>query len=368
MSDFLVSSMGLSGAPRMAVFRAQEQLAIAQKEVVTGRYADVGLSLGVSVSRTISMRGQLSNTEKLISANTAIAQRFETMQSILETVAATGENLKSSLIANGASDVAMRTNKQGSESAIGQLIGAMNSSFGSRFLFSGAAADKPAMVPEVSEDFANSPAKIAIDKAWNDYLTGLGKQPSELTEEDMKGFFDDPATTAVDDGPFAALFDDAHWNEGDVGPPAVTPLWSQASNGAIDNRIGDTETIQTSRSANETAFRDLMKSYVMLSAFNPEELGDEARQVLTSRAIQTLDKGLSGLNTIRTEIGGYEERIKLTNENLDNRVAILEVSVAEMEEVDVYEASTRVTNLRNLLETSYAVTARISRMSILNYL
>ena len=77
---------------------------------------------------------------------------------------------------------------------------------------------------------------------------------------------------------------------------------------------------------------------------------------------------MSGLNTIRTEIGGYEERIKLTNENLDNRVAILEVSVAEMEEVDVYEASTRVTNLRNLLETSYAVTARISRMSILNYL
>ena len=48
MSDFLVSSIGLSGAPRMAVYRAQEELAIAQKEVVTGRYADVGLSMDLT--------------------------------------------------------------------------------------------------------------------------------------------------------------------------------------------------------------------------------------------------------------------------------------------------------------------------------
>ncbi|MCK5932802.1 MAG: flagellar hook-associated family protein [Fulvimarina manganoxydans] len=347
MSDFLVSSMGLSGAPRMAVFRAQEQLAIAQKEVATGRYADVGLTLGVTVSRTISMRGQLSNTEKLIGANTAIAQRFDTMQAVLETVAQTGDTLKASIIANGASDVSMRVNRQGGESAIGQLIGALNTSFGSRSLFSGAAADQPAMLPSVSTDFATSSAKTAIDAAWSGLLAG--RQPNQISGAELTNFIDSQ---------FDTLFNDTNWKND----------WSQASDGAIDNRIGDTETIQTSRSANEVAFRDLMKSYVMISALNPEELGDEARQVLTRRTLETLDKGLTELNSIRTEIGGYQERVKLANENLETRAKILEVSVAEIEEVDQYEASTRVTNLRNLLETSYAVTARISRMSILNYL
>ena len=65
MSDFLVSSIGLSGAPRMAVYRAQEELAIAQKEVVTGRYADVGLSMDLTPQAVKSLLSRARENLKL---------------------------------------------------------------------------------------------------------------------------------------------------------------------------------------------------------------------------------------------------------------------------------------------------------------
>ncbi len=43
-------------------------------------------------------------------------------------------------------------------------------------------------------------------------------------------------------------------------------------------------------------------------------------------------------------------------------------AIGAMESVDPYEAATRVNILMTQLESSYAVTGRISRMSLLNYI
>ena len=42
--------------------------------------------------------------------------------------------------------------------------------------------------------------------------------------------------------------------------------------------------------------------------------------------------------------------------------------ISALESVDPYEASTRVTTLLTQIETSYAMTARIQQLSLLDYL
>ncbi|MDY8108086.1 flagellar hook-associated family protein [Fulvimarina sp. 2208YS6-2-32] len=352
MTNFLVSSLSLSSAPRSSVSRVQQDLVIAQKEVVTGRFADVGLSLGVSVGRTISMRSEMAGNEKLTSANTQLAQRFATMQSALETTSQAGEGLLNSLISGGDRDASAKANKNAANNNIGQLVGALNSSFGSRYLFSGAKTNTPPM----KVDASNAPPELAAVKtAWQDFLGTLTPpdDPSIVTGADMEAFLkDDPS------GPFEKFFTDANW----------TANWSDASDQQTQARIGENETITSSASANDKAFRDVMKAYVMTASFDIDLLGSEARQVLTSRAIDTLSGGLSNIRELRSEIGIGEERIARTNEGLKSQKMVLKLAIGEEESVDVYEASTRVTNLMNTLETSYALTARISRLSLLNYL
>ncbi|RFC63006.1 flagellar hook-associated family protein [Fulvimarina endophytica] len=357
MTNFLVSSFSLSAAPRNSVSRIQQELTIAQKQVATGRFADVGEALGVTVGRTISMRAEMSNIEKLKGANTSIAQRFDTMQAVLETAAGSGENLMSSIISNGSTDEGIATNRRLALANIGQLVGVLNSSYGSRYLFGGGKTDTVPMKSDIVNDYATSQASGTVDTAWQTFVTAnAGGDPSLVTADQMKSFLDNE---------FAALFVTGNTD------PALNTWdlhWSNASSSQTQARIGESDLITTSASANDDGFRNMMKSYAMLANLSGESLSDEARQVLTSRSVETLSTGLSQVTDLRSEIGIGQERISRANDGLKAQTFILKVAIGKEEEVDSYEAAIRVTNLTNNLEASYALTARISRLSILNYL
>jgi len=347
MSNFLVSSFSLSSAPRSAVFRIQDELRNAQKEVTTGRYADVGLTLGSRTNQTVSLRVERENAIRMQEANTLIGQRFDTMQTSLESIAKTGENLLASLISNGPADAGISASMQQARAGLQQFMGAINASSGSRFLFSGAATDQPALAFEKVGGGAavsyedNSTAKQAVADA----LTTAA--PTNAAE--LEAFLD---------GPFNALFaEGAGWD-----------MWSKADAAPVFNRISDSETLDVSYPASNAAFRNIVKAYVMVSDLGTQNMEEGQRQLLTSRAVETLSLGLSQLTEIRAEIGGKQSRLEITNEALATRKNVLTMSISSFEDVDAYEASTRVTTLTNLLEASYALTARISRLSIINYL
>ncbi|MER0238899.1 flagellar hook-associated family protein [Fulvimarina sp. MAC8] len=350
MSNFLVSSLSLTGAPRATISRVQQELTIAQTEVATGRFADVGKNLGISVGRTITMRAELSNMEKLTTNNKAVAQRFETMQAVMGTIADTGESLLATLISGSNTDAGSRTNQRSATANIGQIVSGLNGYFGSRYLFSGAKTDTTPMKTALVDDFASSAASTAVDTAWTNYVNAnAGGDSSLLTPAQMEDFLTND---------FDALFQTPNWEAN----------WSDASDNQATSRIGENDFIQSSLSANDESFRNIIKSYVMLSKFSGENLDLETRQVLTSTSIETLSNGLAELTDLRSEIGLLEERVSMANEGLKTQSAVLEIAIGKEEEVDVYEAKIRIDSLMNTLEMSYSLTARISRMSLLNFL
>ena len=55
-------------------------------------------------------------------------------------------------------------------------------------------------------------------------------------------------------------------------------------------------------------------------------------------------------------------------QRLKQRNEILNREIVSLEGVDQYEVSTRITLLTTQLEASYSITARISRLNLMNYL
>ena len=61
MTSTFIASSAVSGALRSSLMKLQAKLAEAQKEVATGRLADVGLSLGFKAGQTVSLRPAACN-------------------------------------------------------------------------------------------------------------------------------------------------------------------------------------------------------------------------------------------------------------------------------------------------------------------
>lgn len=361
MSSFVISSYSLSAASRSGVFRAQNDLRDAQKEVTTGRLADVGLTLGAGSSQSFSLRAELQTTDQQAQTNGLLATRFDQMQTALGSIADSAQHFMQSLLANGGTASGTAATIDQAKSALDQLTAALNTSSGGRFLFSGARADQPAIAFQAAGGGGSADAYdqgSTAQAATADAFTTAFGTPQDgagvaaISAGDLKAFLD---------GPFADLFGDASAGGG-------FGNFSGTTTEPVYNSIDGSSRVNTAYPAASEAFRNIAKAYVMLSDLGAGGMSDEARQLLTSQATETLDKGISQLTDMRGQIGATQARIEDTNTALKSRSNVVTMSLNTLEEVDPYEASVRVTNLTNLLESSYALTARISRLSLLNYL
>ncbi len=68
------------------------------------------------------------------------------------------------------------------------------------------------------------------------------------------------------------------------------------------------------------------------------------------------------------KLGNVQEQVKLASERLKVQTDILNRRINDLENVNLEETSVRLNTALTQLETTYAVTARMQGLSILNYL
>ena len=150
--------------------------------------------------------------------------------------------------------------------------------------------------------------------------------------------------------------------------PAWGNNWSAANDQVMTTRISTTETVDSSVSANEPAFRKLAMAYTMLSEIGTQNLNQSTFQVVIDNATQIIGDAINDLAGIGATIGTVQQQTTNATSRLKVQADLITKQVNAMEDVSPEEASVRVTNLKNQLEMSLALTARIQQMSILNYL
>ena len=349
MKTSLISTLSMTDATRQTLFRLQRDLVIAQKEATTGRLADVGLSLGHRTGQVVSLRYDHARLQGMVDTNGLVSARLDVTQHVLGTIMDAANSFLSTVVSGTSGQVGTSVLQPGARSTLEALTGALNTTTNGEYLFAGINTD----VQPVADYYATpaSPARTAVADAFMAAFGVSQDSPAaaNISATDMQNFLD----TA-----FAGLFDPAGWS-GD---------WSSASDQNVRSRISMNELADTGVNANESAFRKLAMAATMVSDLGLDNLNEGAARAIMTTASRIVGEAVSEVARLQANIGTVQAQVSRASERMSLQIDILTNQINGQEGVDPYEAATRVNALTSQIETSYALTGRLQKLSLLNYL
>ena len=342
-----ISTYGATSALRALVAKNKAEMLKAQQEATTGTVFDVGLSLGSKSGQTVSLRKEYDRLSVLTDMNKLVQQRMNATQTAAGTIIENTQNFLGDLTGANNTAESAATIAKSAKSILNSVTGLLNTSFNGEYIFAGVNTD----VKPVADYTEGSAAQTAVRQAFQDHFGFAIDDPqvANITGDEMKAFLE---------GDFADQFNDANW----------AANWSDASDTVIKSRISPTETADTSISANADGFRKTIMSAVMVAEFATIGLNSSAFEALTHQAMQTTTTAITETTSEQTTLGLAQSRTGAATTRIAAQQKILNQSVLNLEEVDPYEAATRVNALKTQIETSYSLTVQLQNMSLLNYL
>ncbi|MGN6305101.1 MAG: flagellar hook-associated family protein [Mesorhizobium sp.] len=344
-----VSSAAISNAMRYSQTRMQVDLVKAQKEMDTGRVADTGLALGTRTAQSVTFARDLDRLNGIVDSNALVASRLSSTQDALGQLTDVAQALLGAMATASSGDMTDAVAHDSGNAALQSMTAILNTSVNGEYLFAGTNTDvKPI------DDFtaAGSPAKAALDAA---FFARFG-----FTQ-------DDPAAASVT----TAQMDDFITN--DVVPQFFgtgwQTNWSNATDEQIVSRIALNEKTETSISANNDGVKKLAMAAAMVSDFfSSSTLSGEAKKTVASRALSLAGEAVSDLGQSQSQAGIIQKRVSDATDRIKTQADLFEKHILDLEGVDPYEAANRVNDLMSHIQTSFALTARIQQLSLLNFL
>lgn len=351
MKTTYISTQAASTASRLSILKMQTELAKNTKELSSGRWADVGLELGNKTGRTISLRQDYQRLDAIRDTNGLVASRLDTSQAALDGVLKNAQDFAASLIAVRSGNVGAQVIADDAKNNLQSLIASLNTSINGEYLFAGINTD----VRPVADYYSTptSATKTAFDTELANFCTSVGAaSPADLSASDLNTFIDTNLSN---------MFDATNWSDPATG-------WSSASNQNIKSRISTSELIETSSNANEPAFRKLAMAYTMVSELANKGLSEKAYQGLIDKTAQIMGDATVGLTVVKARLGTSQERLSNANGRIEAQMDILNRNINDFEQVDPVETQTRISALETQLDMAFALTSRVQKLSLLNYI
>lgn len=343
-----VSTSAVSNALRYSLLRTQSDLIKAQKESQNGTVADTGLALGTRTAVTVSFTREMERMSDIIDSNSLVSARLTATQNSMKQISSAAQTFLSALTTTSSGSALNEVTQSSAKTMLDQLTTVLNTSFNGEQLFAGVNTD---VKPINDFDAAGSPAKAAFDASFQTYFGFAQSDPAaaNISSSDMTNFL----TTQVE-----PQFLGAGWQAN----------WSNATDQTIVSRVTLTETTNTSVSANNDAMRNLMMTAATVKDLFASNVGAGGRQAITDWAISAVGAATGQIGNLQATTGIAEKRVTDASDRLKVQVDLFETQIGNMINVDPYEAATRVNDLVTQIQTSYALTARIQQLSLLNYL
>ncbi|WP_283644216.1 flagellin [Marinovum algicola] len=322
----------------------QNRLAQAEQELATGVQSDIYASLSASASEALALNAALDRDAAQVTANTLLGGRFDSMSRALGTIRESVQPAFDLAVANSTVGGSTGSGLQlQARVALDALIGQANATHAGLALFSGSASDTRSLTPWDQTSTSSGETPGAAIGALLAQGMGTGVEVTARIAE-MDALFDNA------DGSFDALFDTG-------GGSAVTV------------NIGDGETLRLDVQANDPAFRDVLQGLAMLAATDAQEISDPSAYAdWVGAATARLASGMEGLLDSQVRLDAGSARIDAANTRMQDRALVYSTRVSDLIGVDSYQAATEITALETQLQASYAVTARLSQLSFLNYM
>ena len=335
---------------RSTIASGQAEVMKLQEEIVTGRYADIGLSLGAKTSNSVSLNQDVSRLKTIQDSNALVTQRLSASQLALDLMADSAQNMLEAFISVNGSDDAnnLLIARRDVESSLGSYTVAINTSSNGEYLFAGInTSTKP-----VDDYFAaGSTAKAAFDATFSGYFgfTQSDPQAAGITTAQMDDFI-----TNVLEPEFLGN----NWKTN----------WSSASDTNMSSRILKNEVVDSGVNANANGMRYFALAAVIGIELLDSAISSDVRTAVNASAIEYAGMAVTGIDNQRSNLGVSENRVTKANVALSSQIDIITLHLGDIEGVDGYEASTRMQTLLDQVEVSYKLTARIQQLNLMNYL
>ncbi|MGH1463871.1 MAG: flagellin [Cognatishimia sp.] len=213
------------------------------------------------------------------------------------------------------------------------IISDLNSSVGGRALFSGTEVDTAALA---SADTILAEIRLAATGSTtiSDFLT------------------------AIDTWFFAS------------GGGFETTGYLGGANDLVPMDIGANKSVDLSQRADDTALRNIMRDLAVVALSNDAafEFNIAELKSITTTASNNLHGSMADLTTYRAALGTTQSHIDtVLTQNSAQKTAQM-ISRNALIAVDPFETATKLENVQFQMESLYAVTARLSRLSLVAYL
>jgi|GEM_PF-2073895 len=223
-----------------------------------------------------------------------------------------------------------------------------------RFLVDGPAAHTAARfasaLTEALRETAESDLKAASVVAAGDMF--FDTVPPQLVTTGPDGL---PAIEADDQADPAAVW----WYRGDV---SADPRQGARA------RVDEGTFVEYGVRADEAAFRDTLKDLALLAAVDYDGEEKAMYESLADTLAQRLSRSAAGMTDVVGEIGLKQELLVSIEERHASVEVLTRNQLHGIESADLYEVSTRLAAYETQLQASYQVTARLQRLSIVNFI
>lgn len=302
-------------------------------ELSSGQRADPGRATGGDFTVLADIRRGLKLNEAFANTVAETAITLEYRQAALESVALSLDALAPALqsAANNDQGLALSLRLADAPMRFDQVVAAMNTRVGGQSLFAGDAPDQPAL----------RDAAAILD----DLKSAVGATSDAATIVQMvEAWFHDAG----------GGFETTDWLGGTGAAPALLVGEGVLVDGGIDAR--------------DPALRRVL-SGLALAALATDFGGDESeRQALAAAAAVRIGDAETGLIALRAELGSAQEQIDEARVRTDATRTGLQIEQGRILDADPYTAATELEDVGRRLESLYVMTARLSRLSLTEYL
>ncbi|KAA9009969.1 flagellin [Histidinibacterium aquaticum] len=342
---------------RHGVAVLRERLDTAGQEVASGKRTDIYGALGSGAGELIELHAMHERQVKQIDTNKVLAARMDAMSAVMGSVRTMADEVRAAALgvtSAGASDNGAL--KAAAASALDRILGQLNTSHSGTQLFSGI---ETAVSPMTAWDEAHPVTGLVPSQVIDGVIGGGVVSAADATAKaaELAQVFDGTAL------PAARTYEETFYSGAPLLDGGGVPVPRQSA------RIDEGVTLDYGVQANDPAFRDIYRGLAMLAATDATEIPDAAaRQTWMEEALGALSSGLDGLLEAEARLGGAQKGLDETIALLESRRDLYAGQIGAMENVDPYEAATRLTELETRLEASYLVTRRLSEMSFLKFM
>jgi flagellar hook-associated protein 3 FlgL len=301
-------------------------------ELTTGNAADTGRQVGGDYSPLAGIDASLSRLRGYKATTSEAALMTGAMQTVLNTVEGMASSLGPTLLAaSNAGPTQVNLAAGEARQKLDTAVALYNTDLGGRALFAGVATDGNAV--------------IDVDTL----LTTL--------DTEILG-----ATTASDvEARITA------WFEGPTGYAATGYLGGNSLAGMV---VAPGETASLDFTAADPGIRDTLKGLAMAAMLGRGALSGDpsARGDLARRAGENLISSQTSRTNMAARLGTVEDQVEAASVRNSAEASALGIARNGITAIDPYETASRLEATRQQLEMLYTLTARISRLSLVDFL